>query len=356
MAILWMNLIVVFLSSFMARYFSKPLDNSITYVKPNKLLMFIAMLSLILVSGLRNNIGDTPFYVHSYKMIDDSSLFNIKLEGDFGFNFFQTFLHKISDDPQLLLFSTALITNALIVITLYKYSRMIELSIYVYIASGMYTVTMNGIRQSLAAAIVFIATKYILKGDFKKFLLVVLLASTFHQTALIFIPIYFIVRRKAWTKDTYILLGIGVLIAAGFTEFSELLFSAIRDTKYAEYSEFNEGGASTLRLAVSASPLVLAFIGKDKLRELWPQSDYIVNLATLGVVFLILATQNWIFARFNLYFGLYSLILVSWLVMLMVKQNRGFVYFGILVCYLIFFIYEQVLALQIDYRSDYLNW
>ena len=60
---------------------------------------------------------------------------------------------------------------------------MIELSLFVYIASGMYTVSMNGIRQSLAAAIIFAATKYILNGNFKKFLLVILLASTFHQTA-----------------------------------------------------------------------------------------------------------------------------------------------------------------------------
>ena len=82
---------------------------------------------------------------------------------------------------------------------------MIELSLFVYIASGIYTVSMNGIRQSLAAAIIFAATKYILDGNFKKFLLVILLASTIHQTALIFIPIYFIVRRKAWTRDTYIL-------------------------------------------------------------------------------------------------------------------------------------------------------
>ena len=79
------------------------------------------------------------------------------------------FLQNISDDPQLLIFTTALITNVLIVIILYKYSRMFELSIYVYITSGLYTVSMNGIRQSLAAAIIFAATKYILDGMEKVF-------------------------------------------------------------------------------------------------------------------------------------------------------------------------------------------
>ncbi|MCQ6275281.1 EpsG family protein [Bacillus sp. V3B] len=356
MAVLWMNLFMVFLSSFMARYFSKPLADSITYVKPNKLLILISMFSLVMVSGLRNNIGDTYFYMHSYFLMEDSNLQNIKLEGEFGFNILQSILRSISDDPQLLVFTTALITNVLIVITLYKYSRMIELSLYVYIASGLYTVSMNGIRQSLAAAMIFLATKYIIDGNFKKFLFVVLLASTIHQSALIFIPVYFIVRRKAWTRDTYILLGLGVLVVAAFNEFSQILFSALEDTKYGEYSEVNEGGSSLLRVAVNATPLVIAFFGKEKLRELWPQSDYIVNLVTLGVVFLIIATKNWIFARFNIYFGLYSLILVSWLVVLMAKQDRKFVYYSILICYLIFYIYEQVIALEIVYRSDYLIW
>ena len=216
MTVLWINFFIVFFSSFMARYFSKPLHDGITYVKPNKLLIFISMFSLVMVSGLRNNIGDTYFYMHSYTLLEDQGLSDIKFEGDFGFNIFQLLLYQISDDPQLLIFTTALITNVLIVITLYKYSRMIELSLFVYIASGLYTVTMNGIRQSLAAAIIFAATKYILDGNFKKFLLVILLASTIHQTALIFIPIYFIVRRKAWTRDTYILLGLGVLISCWF--------------------------------------------------------------------------------------------------------------------------------------------
>ena len=356
MEILWINFFIVFISSFFARYFSKPALNEITYVKPNKFLVFIAMLSLVLVSGLRKNIGDTYFYMHSYTLLKGKSFTDIKFEDEFGFEILQLFLYQISDDPQLLIFITALITNSLIVIALYKYSRMIELSLFVFIASGLYTVSMNGIRQSMAAAIIFAATKYILEGNFKKFLLVILLAATIHQTALIFIPIYFIVRRKAWTRDTYILLGLGVLLAAGFSEFSQLLFSAIQDTKYGHYSAVNEGGSSLSRVAVSAVPLVLAYFGKEKLRELWPESDYIVNLTTLGVVFLILATRNWIFARFNIYFNLYSFILLSWVVMLMVKKDRRFIYFGILICYVIFFVYEQVIALGIYYRSDYLSW
>src|SRR3954453_17514114 len=102
MVVLWLNFLIVFMSSFMARYFSKPLVNEITYVKPNKMLIFIAMFSLVMVSGLRNNIGDTYFYMHSYTLLNDQSIKDIKLEGDFGFNILQLFLYQVSDDPQLL--------------------------------------------------------------------------------------------------------------------------------------------------------------------------------------------------------------------------------------------------------------
>lgn len=355
MTVLWINFAIVFITSLFARYFSYSLNGSITYIKPNKFLIFISALSLIFISGLRNNIGDTYFYMHSYE-IKQSTFENFDFKGEFGFKFLQAILHLMSDNPQILIFSTALITNLLIVIALYKYSRRIELSLFVYIAAGMFTVSMNGIRQYLAAAIIFIATKYILEGNYKKFALVILIASTIHQSALIFLPIYFIVRRKAWTKTTFVILLAGVGIAAGFNEFSKFLFNAIEDTKYSGYSEFDEGGSSVLRVVVTGAPLIVAYLGREKLQKIWPKSDYIVNLTILGIVFIIVATQNWIFARFQIYFGLYSLILISWIIDLFKKQYRKLMYYTIMCLYILYFYYEQVIALNINYRSDYLFW
>ncbi|MEH7814236.1 EpsG family protein, partial [Bacillus toyonensis] len=57
MTILWMNLALVFMLAFFARYFAIPVTNSLTLIKPNRLLIIMAALSLVLVAGLRNNIG-----------------------------------------------------------------------------------------------------------------------------------------------------------------------------------------------------------------------------------------------------------------------------------------------------------
>ncbi|MCL6458351.1 MAG: EpsG family protein, partial [Gorillibacterium sp.] len=179
MTILWANLAIVFFFSLMARYFAVPVSFGTMPARPNKLLLFMAGVCLILVSGLRNNIGDTFYYMHAY-ITDDYSWASIFAAKDVGFGVLQLVLHRFSEDPQLLVFVSAFLTNLLIFLVLYKYSAMVELSIYVFLTSGMFVTSMNGIRQYLAAAIVFAGTKYLLEGNWRRYFLVVLLAGTIH--------------------------------------------------------------------------------------------------------------------------------------------------------------------------------
>jgi len=357
MIILFLTLLLVYIFSVASRYFIPVQKGPDLIIKSRPVIfpIIITISLLILVSGLRNNIGDTFFYQKSYTEIDYTweHIFSNK---DPGFGILQMFLQTISEDPQILIFATALITNLLIGITFYKYSRMIELSFYVYITAGMFIVSMNGIRQFVAASIIFIATKYLLNGDFKKYSLIIILASTIHQSALVLIPIYFIVRREAWTKFTFLLFMLAIFIVLGFNQFTELLFSSIENTQYSNYSTFEEGGANKIRVLVESVPIIIAFIGREKLRKLWPKSDIIVNLAVINLIFMIIATQNWIFARFNIYFSLYNLILISWIIYLFKENNRKFVYYGLLVCYLCYFYYEHVVTLNLQYQSDFINF
>lgn len=356
MTVLWVNLTVVFLFSLLSRYFSKTLvfNGSLVSIKPNKLLVFGTIISFVLVSGLRNNIGDTPFYVHTYK-INDFTWDFIKSQDDIGFGILQMILKRYSDDPQILIFTTALITNVLIIIGLYKYSRLLELSIYIYITGGLFLVTMNGIRQCLATAILFTGTKYLIEGNWFRYIVVVFFASLFHQSALILIPIYFLVRYKAWTKATLILLFGSAIIVLGFNQFSTILFSAIEDSQYGVYSQFSEGGANIIRVIVFAIPLVIAFLGRERLREIYPDSDVIINMAIIGLSFMIISMGNWIFARFNIYFELYQIILLSWIVKVFREKDQRLVYYVILLCYFAYYFYESVINLNIVYRSNYLG-
>jgi len=360
MTLLWINLAFVFTFSFFARYAASPSISknstiSAVYIKPNKILTISALVTLVLISGLRSNIGDTIFYKHSYEINDYTWNFVLK-QKDIGFAVLKMILKQFSTDPQILIFTTALITNVLIVIILYNYSRIFELSLYVYITSGLFLVSMNGIRQFLASAIAFTSIKFLMNGSWKRYMVVVLFASLFHLSALILIPIYFIVRFKAWSKVTIALVLLSIVIVIGYGQFSTLLFSAIQDTQYGNYKDFNEGGASILRVVVNAIPLVIAFLGRDRLRKIFPNSDVVVNMTLLGFVFMLIATQNWIFARFTIYFSLFQLILISWIIKLFREKDEKLIYYGVLTCYLFYFFYEHVVSLNIIYHSDYLNW
>lgn len=358
MELLWLNLMIVFIFSLLARHFTK-VDyymSSTYFPKPNKIFLFGALTSLVTISGLRANIGDTFFYKHAY----ENSEFTLDLvlaEKDVGFGFLQMFLQKfISEDPQVLIFVTALITNTLIVLVLYNHSRLIDISLYVYITGGLFLVSMNGIRQVLAAAIAFVAIRYLIRGNFIKYSIIIVLASLFHQSALILIPFFFLVRFKAWSKATITLLVLSVVFVIGYEQFSNILFRAIEETQYGHYQSFSEGGANILRSAVTGVPIVIAYLGRDKLRKIMPSNDYIVNMSLIGLMFMLISTQNWIFARFSIYFELYQLILISWIIKLFREKDEKLIYFSMIICYFAYYFYESVISLNIMYRSDFLSW
>ncbi|UOR13800.1 EpsG family protein [Halobacillus amylolyticus] len=354
MTILWMNLALVFGFALLAKLGAVSVQyNTVTWIRPNKLLITAALSSLVVVSGLRSNIGDTYFYKHTYEVNTFTWEF-IQSQKDIGFGLLQMLLKYVSNDPQLLLITTAFITNSLVIVVLYNYSRMLELSIYVYITGGLFLVSMNGVRQALAAAIAFTAIKFLIEASFTKYMIVILFASLFHLSALILLPIYFLVQVKVWSKATIALIVFSILIVMGYEQFSALLFTAIEGTQYGGYEDFAEGGANLLRVAVDLVPLLIAYLGRNKLREIFPNSDVIINMCLIGCVFMVVATQNWIFARFNVYFGLYQLILVSWVVKLFRERDEKLVYYGIIVCYLVYFYYENVVNLNIIYKSNFL--
>ncbi|SDN21800.1 EpsG family protein [Alkalicoccus daliensis] len=356
MEMLWLNLGAVFSFAFTARYFSVPVIQDLSFppkAKPNAYLALLALSVMVAVAGLRRGIGDT--YV--YRDIFDETVWslNLALEAEEpGFAVLQWLLQHISSDGQILIFTASLITLTLITAVLYKYSRLFELSLYVFITSGMFLVSMNGMRQYLAASIVFAGASFLFKGKLIPYVLTVLLASTFHQSALIMLPVYFIVRREAWTKSTMALVFAGTVFAFGYDQFSHIIFGAISETKYGSYSEFDEGGANIIRVMVTAAPVMLAYFGRHKLKEIFPESHIVVNLSLMGFIFMMVSTQQWIFARMAIYFDLFSLILISWVVKVFAEKDQRFIYYVIVVLYLFYFFYEYSVTLNINYQSEYL--
>jgi len=311
----------------------------------------LGIIVLVLFSGFRSGIGDTGMYKHTYGLLVANPNLS-KSSGEYGFTLLNLILIKFSSDPQTLVFVVALITQVCNVYVLKKYESYIELEIFMYIAAGYFTVTMNGMRQCLAAALLFLCTKFIIKGNFKKYLICIAIISTIHQSALFMIPVYFIVRMKPWSKKTFIIIGIAVLGVLFYDELSVYIFKALENTNYGQYSDFKEGGSSIMRTIVNLVPIMFAYLKRNELKEKWPESDVFVNMALLNCIFVAFGMSNWIFNRFTLYLQLYNFILLPFIIKNCLKgKERRTIYLALIGCYLLFFYREQVIGLNMQYKS-----
>lgn len=312
------------------------------------LFVFIIISIFILVSGLRANIGDTYAYIEGYEKLASFSGFTEDAK-DKGFTIFQLFLYKISQDPQFMIFVTSFITQFCILYTLYKYRSYYELEVFMYITCGVFLVTMNGIRQAIVGAILFFCTKLIIDGKFVLYSIITVILSTMHASALIMIPVYFIARQKAWEKNTFIIIGVSLIGFIFFYEIMPAFFDALENTNYAQYESFMDEdgvGSSFMRVLVNAVPVVLSYMYRDTLKKVWPDSDIFVNMSLINLIFTVFGLYNWIFVRFQLYFQYYNIVLIPYIIKNCIKDRsmRDLIYYLFIICYFIFFYYEQVIG------------
>ena len=354
MIVFYIALFSTFILSLVSRLFSKKDKNiEITFI-------ILVILIFTAVAALRNNIGDTYFYKHSYTLLKDFNGIDPDSK-DKGFTLFTVILYNICTDPQFLIFVTAIITQVFNLFTLAKFKSFFELETYMYFTSGCYLVTMNGIRQAMVGAILFCAIQLVIKGKFIPYTLIVLFLSTFHASALIMIPVYFIVREEAWSKKTKIIILVSAIFFLGFNKIMPGVFDTLENTSYAEYESTmtEEGqGASPIRFIVNLVPVILAYIKRGKLKESWPESNIFVNMSLINAIITAFSLYNWIFARFQIYFQLYNFVLLPYIIKdcFENRKERDLVYYSFIICYFIFFYYEQVIGgVGLGYKSNYIN-
>ncbi|MPM97976.1 Transmembrane protein EpsG [bioreactor metagenome] len=309
------------------------------------------MISLVVVSGFRYKSGtDFATYTENFQYLNmkkdtdtqtQGNAENQSQEGDIGFDILCQHLYKISTDPQIMFFATALITNVLIVLVLMKYSSRFELSIWLYITTFVYYSTFNGLRQWMAAAILFAGTKYLLKErSFIKYLPIALFASLFHKSALVMIPIYFFINSKTFSKRN-LLMVLGFMFAVfAYSKFLPILANVLEGTQYAHYVQIFEtdtNGINPLRLAVYFAPIGMAcFFYKQFNPKKDIQVDRLLNLCIIGFFVMFMALRQVFFARLIFYFDLYYLLLIPRLIDIGDKPFKRFLYYSISVGYFAF--------------------
>lgn len=177
--------------------------------KINKWVSIVLVtIPLVIVSGLRWRVGtDFGTYYATFGEIPNykfglffSEVYSNFIPYERGFSILIWTIGIINKNPQFIMFITSLINIGIVIYTLKKYSDNFSLSIYLYITTMIYYSAFNGIRQWIASVFIFLAYKYLVTRNFKKYLIFIIIASTIHVSALIMIPMYFISNFKPFKK------------------------------------------------------------------------------------------------------------------------------------------------------------
>lgn len=133
---------------------------------------------------------------------------------EIGFLAWEWGFSHIFSNTQALFWLHGLIVVVCVSIYLFRNSDNILLSYTMFICLELMCFMMQGLRQAIAMSICIVSIKYIQERKLIKFILMVLFACSFHQTAIVFLLLYFVYGLKVNSKTVLIsMVTVGVLLA-----------------------------------------------------------------------------------------------------------------------------------------------
>lgn len=176
-----------------------------------------------------------------------------------------------------------------------------------FVEMGTYYTSFNVVRQIMAAAIIVLGLKHLYNKSFFKYLIAALLASTIHESALIMIPMYFVLRAK-WGKKVIWLSGAAVIILIFLLP---TIMGWVTQYMWQWYDVSNLLGTGfsvkniVAPLFISAFPIINGLIKKDTndIKEnIWLNGTYVF------LAFSVLGMQVGLLERFASFFAIFAIL------------------------------------------------
>lgn len=284
------------------------------------LVVFVPVMYLVAFTVPRS---DTYLYLKGYKELsiswaDISAQLKASESGQ-GFLLFEWVIKKLSGGSTDAFRIVLMLLHSIPVLYIYrKYSDNFILSLFIFLATGCHLAwMMNGLRQFLAVSIIMAATPWMLQKRYIPLIAIILLATTIHSSAILMLPVVFIVQGKPWNEKTLMFIILSVVMMYLFSKYTGLLDSLLEDTEYAgvmaNAAEIGDDGTNPLRVLVSSVPMLLSFIGRKQIEK---ENDAMVNLCvnmsiiTSGIYLISMVTSGIMIGRLPIYTALYSYMLL----------------------------------------------
>ncbi len=164
-----------------------------------------------------NHTGGNPWLSYSFEFYDN----------EFGYGTFCALLTYVTSNRYIFIFIATMVIYALLIRSLTKYVDNMPFAVVMFMALWFFF-TFTYLRQVIGATIAWLSIQYIIKRDWKRFLLVMFIAYSFHNSAIIFLPMYFVPVRKFSQKQVLVVMAAALLI--GLSPVPQALFAAYGET------------------------------------------------------------------------------------------------------------------------------
>lgn len=220
------------------------------------------------VSACRIAVGnDYWVYRDNFKLIAQ----NRHVASEAGFNWIVRWMQFIFGyDNYLPIFGLfSIVTVFFFVRALHDQGSEYGFCLYLLLTGGYYFNSLNSVRYYLALSVALFSMKYVLRGEYGKFVLWVLAGAMFHKSVLLVIPVYLAARFLAFSRLKGWHCWLGGLLAASLV-FCRDLYREVLFWFYPYYrdSAFDNGEISYANLLKCGCVLLLGlFFCRKSLRE-----------------------------------------------------------------------------------------
>ncbi|WP_308636708.1 EpsG family protein [Paenibacillus silvisoli] len=222
----------------------------------------------LLLAAFRDSVvgNDTAEYVRQFGYYKGLPYFNYNLDisrYESGYVLLNTVIKTFTDNYTVLLFIVSLFYLYSVGRFINNYSKFIWLSVFIFYTLGIYFMVFNLLRQCIAIGIFIIAIDFIIKGKPFKYLLSILLATLFHKTAIVLLPLYLLRNKKMNFKIVIVSLLILSFILLFFDNIM-LLVNKVFPHYYSYYyhSKYSENGARLATVLHSLLIIILFVVGR----------------------------------------------------------------------------------------------
>lgn len=222
----------------------------------------------------------------------------------------------------------------------------IFLSYFVLLCSSFFLIyVFSGIRQGIAMGIVLYSYRFIVERKLGYFLISIILASMFHTSAIIVLPIYYLTR-----KIPFILVVCGTICAFVFAHIgvtTYLFLSAISlfTGHYSTYAEhFVDFGNSNTGLGIFIRILIWLWVAYMLSKE---KEDFkyriIYNILCVGIICYSFCLGVDILIRLSEYFTIVSIIAIPYILQRVNFSFNRYMYCTFLLCVLGIILYSTLM-------------